>query len=298
MPATTPTAMTALVATPAGSGWTRRERFPRPEPAPNEALVRVRAVGINRGELTLLRIRDEGFRPGQDLAGEVVEAAGDGSGPRRGQRVAGLADWRAWAEYAAVPTERLAPIPDGVDDSAAAALPMAGTTALNVLRAGSAEGGLLGRRVTVTGASGGVGGFAAQLARLGGAEVLAVSAVDAGVPDGQDLILESVGGDSFEQAVRALAPEGTIVSFGNSSGERSGYDFWDFAGHENARLRIFHSHRYAARAGRNLATLLGLVAAGKLTVEIGHEAPWEEVDAALDAFAARELSGKAVLRVG
>src|SRR4051795_1701358 len=188
--------MRAIVATADGPSWTERREVPSPAPAANEALIAVRAFAVNRGELTLVRRRD-GWQPGQDVAGEVIQPAADGSGPQAGGRAAGRAEGHGWAEEAVVPAHRLATIPDGVDFERAAALPMAGTTAANLVRGG---GPLLGARVLVTGASGGVGHVAVQLGALGGADVIGVrSASEA--PDGSfDLILESAGGASLDAA--------------------------------------------------------------------------------------------------
>src|SRR4051812_7832411 len=144
--------MRAIVSTPQGPSRTERRDVAPPEPEPNEAVVGVRAFAVNRGELRLVGMRD-GWQPGQDVAGEVLRAAADGSGPRAGERVAGLAEWHGWAEEAVVPAHRLAPGPDGVDLEGAAALPVAGTTAGQPRGPG---GGPLGPRGLVTrGARGG-----------------------------------------------------------------------------------------------------------------------------------------------
>src|SRR3954466_11354219 len=229
--------MLAIVATAEGPSWTERREVAPPAPAPNEALVAVRAFAVNRGELTLVRRRD-GWQPGQDVAGEVVQQAADGTGPEAGPRVAGLAEWHGWAEQVAVPSHRLAAIPEAVDFVRAAALPMAGTTAANLVRGG---GSLLGSRVLVTGASGGVGHIAVQLAALGGADVIGVrSASEA--PDGPfDLILESAGGASLDAALARVAPGGTVLIFGNSSREPSTIDFTAFFGHEEGTSRSYFS---------------------------------------------------------
>src|SRR5438132_11293254 len=124
---------------------------PEPSPAPNEAGVEVRAMAINRGELRLIAGRPDGWRPGQDIAGVVVQAAADGSGLRDGDRVVAMVDQAGWAERAAAPTSRLAVLPDNVSFEAAATLPVAGLTALRALRV---RGPLLGRRVVATGAAG------------------------------------------------------------------------------------------------------------------------------------------------
>src|SRR3954463_3219548 len=127
--------MQAIVATAEGPSWTERREVPPPAPAANEALIAVRAFAVNRGELTLVRRRD-GWQPGQDVAGGGIQPAGDGTGPQAGERVAGLAEWHGWAEQTVVPSHRLATIPADVDFERAAALPMAGTTAANLVRGG------------------------------------------------------------------------------------------------------------------------------------------------------------------
>ena len=285
--------MRAIVATAEGPSWTERREVPPPAPAANEALIAVRAFAVNRGELTLVRRRD-GWQPGQDVAGEVVQPAADGTGPQAGERVAGLAEWHGWAEQAVVPTHRLAVVPEGVELETAAALPMAGTTAANLVRQG---GALLGARVLVTGASGGVGHLAVQLATLGGADVTAVrSAADA--PDGPfDLVLESAGGASLDAALARVVPGGTVILFGNSSREPSTIDFTAFFGHEEATVRSYFSARHEADVGRLLAMLLDLVAAGRLHVEIGFRASWDRLNEAMDGLSERRFPGKAVLTI-
>src|SRR5262249_59689582 len=85
-----------------------------PQLAPNAALISVRASSVNRGELRLLAIRPNGWRPGQDVAGVIERAAADGSGPAVGARIAALVDQAGWAERVAVPTDRIAVLPDDV----------------------------------------------------------------------------------------------------------------------------------------------------------------------------------------
>jgi NADPH:quinone reductase-like Zn-dependent oxidoreductase len=301
----------AVVATPEGRALTERRELPPPAPAADEALVGVRAFAVNRGELTLIRRRGDGWQPGQDVAGEVLQAAADGTGPQVGERVAGLAEWHGWAEQAVVPSHRLAVVPQGVDLALAAALPMAGTTAANLVREG---GPLLGARVLVTGASGGVGHLAVQLAALGGAEVTAVAsperaealrgygarhvAASAEETEGPfSLVLESVGGRTLDAALARVAPGGTVVIFGNSSREPATLDFIAFFGHEEATIRSYFSGRHEAEAGRNLGMLLDLVDQGRLHVEIGFRAGWERLNEALEGLDRRRFAGKAVLTI-
>src|SRR3989440_1329528 len=220
--------MLAVVNTPSAPSLVELREVDEPEPAANEAIVEVHAFSVNRGELALLSIRPEGWRPGQDIAGVVVRAAADGSGPKEGTRVVALADGGGWAQRVAAPTARMAALPDNVNFASAATLPVAGLTALRTVRL---AGALLGRRALITGASGGVGRFAVQLASLAGAEVtgvvgrseraaglreLGAASVVTSIQEAQglyDLILESVGGSSLAQALRLVAPNGTIVLF-------------------------------------------------------------------------------------
>src|SRR6201987_2100107 len=106
--------MLALVNTPGGATPVELRQVAEPQPAANEVLVEVRAFSLNRGELRLFQIRPEGWRPGQDISGVVVQAAANGSGPNAGARVVALTDNAGWAERAAVPAHRMAVLPDNV----------------------------------------------------------------------------------------------------------------------------------------------------------------------------------------
>src|SRR5947208_1820375 len=224
--------MLAIVNTPGEAEPVAIAEVTEPELQPNAALVAVRAFPLNRGELRLFQVRPEGWRPGQAIAGVVLRSAADGSGPPAGTRVVALTDQAGWAERAAVPSHRIAPLADTVSFAAAAALPVAGLTALRTLRHGAP---LLGKRVLITGAAGGVGNLAVQLAVRSGARITAIvgSAERARVLDGlgaaeivskiEDaqgrfaLILESAGGASLTVAIERIEANGTIVVYGNSS---------------------------------------------------------------------------------
>src|SRR5438477_9533137 len=277
--------MLAVVNTPAGPEPVAIREVPEPEPRPNEALVAVHALSLNRGELRLFQVRPEGWRPGQDIAGIVLRAAADGSGPAAGTRVVALCDWEGWAERAAVPAHRIAAIADNVTFGAAAALPVAGLTALRSLRHGAP---LLGKRVLITGAAGGVGNLAVQLAARSGARVTAVVGRPerAGVLDGlgaaeivtriEDaqgrfaLILESAGGASLRAAIERIEARGVIVVYGNSSAATTEIDFRQFGEHQNARIQAFHyfTCEPEERFGPDLALLAALVADSSLRPQI------------------------------
>ena len=165
--------MLAIINTPGGTAPIELREVAEPRPAPNEALLEVRAFSLNRGELRLFQIRPEGWRPGQDIGGVVLKPAADGSGPAAGTRVVALTDNAGWAERAAVPAHRMAVLPDNVLLEEAAALPVAGLTALRTLRHGAP---LLGKRVLITGAPGGVGHLATQIAARSAQPALLVKA--------------------------------------------------------------------------------------------------------------------------
>src|SRR6266513_4195409 len=139
------------------------------DPDRDEVGVRVTAISLNRGETRrALQVAEPGWRPGWDFAGVVESEAADGSGPKPGTRVVGILPSGAWAERVNCRSHAVAVLPEAVSDAAAATLPVAGLTALHALRQG---GLLLGRKVLVDGASGGVGHLACQLALAAGALV-------------------------------------------------------------------------------------------------------------------------------
>src|SRR5271169_5658009 len=112
--------MLAIVNTPSGPEPVAIREVAEPELRPDEALVAVHAFSLNRGELRLFQVRPAGWRPGQDIAGVVLRAAADGSGPASGTRVVCLTDWEGWAERAVVLSHRMAALPDNVSFEAAA----------------------------------------------------------------------------------------------------------------------------------------------------------------------------------
>ena len=110
--------------------------MPVPSPLPSQALVRVKSISLNLGEVRrALTMAEAGWRPGWDLAGVVEQAAADHSGPPAGARVVGFVPAGAWAEAVAVPTNALAQLSDNVSFTQAATLPVAGLTALYALEA-------------------------------------------------------------------------------------------------------------------------------------------------------------------
>jgi NADPH:quinone reductase-like Zn-dependent oxidoreductase len=307
--------MRALVARPSAPYGLELAEVDPPGPAPGEALVEVRAVSLNRGEARYLPAREEGTVHGWDVAGVVRAQATDGSGPPEGARVVGLVAEGAWAELAAVRTDRLAELPEGISFEEASTLPVAGLTAVRAL---GVAGSLLGRRVLITGASGGVGRLAVQLAHHGGAHVTAVAAsperaeglaelgadevIHELAPEGErfDVILESVGGASLAAALERVAPAGIVIAFGISSGEPTTFNVAGFYNRRGARLygmRVFDELDRHLSAVRDLRFLAEEVAAGRLDPQISLTASWREAGPALEALIERRVRGKAVLTV-
>ena len=316
-----PQQIRAVTVDPAAPGRLAIKPVELRDPDRDEVAVRVNAISLNRGETRrALQQAEPGLRPGWDFAGVVERAAADGSGPGVGTRVVGLLPSGAWAEHVNCRSHAVAPLPDAVGDAAAATLPVAGLTALHALRQG---GLLLGRRVLVDGASGGVGHLACQLAAAAGAEVWghvrreehrAVVAgwcggrvvlgreLAAAKPHGPFwLILDSLGGAALGAALGMLQPAGTCVTFGVSEAAEARFQSRDFFGTGGVRLyglTLFHELMSVERAGIGLALLAELIAAGKLRPRIAVEAPWGEIATIARRLIDREFTGKAVLHIG
>ena len=306
--------MLALVNTPNGPAPIGLREIPEPNLDRNDALVEVRAFSLNRGELSSFARNKEGWVPGQDIAGIVLRQAANGEGAPVGARVVALVDEFGWAERVAVPTHRMATLPASVSFNQAATLPVAGLTALRTLRHG---GPLIGRRVLITGAAGGVGTLAVQIAARSGAHVTAIvgrmeraagltemgaAEIVQGIDNAQGrfaLILESGGGTSLARAVQLVEPKGTIVVYGNSSTEPTTISFANFRGAPNARIQTFSYFTSEAeeRFAPDLALLVSLIADGSLKPRIGEERSWRDLLQVGDQLRDRRVSGKAVLLV-
>lgn len=284
---------------------------PDPEPGASEALIRVAATSLNFADVAFLPDRGvPGAVPGFDAAGVVITAARDGSGPPPGTRVVSFGWSGAWAERRAVDTAELAVVPEDVDLGIAAAVPVAGVTALRALRR---LGSILGRRVVITGASGGVGRFAVQLAARAGAHVVAsvgspergeglaalgAAEVVVGVDEISEPVygaIDNVGGQTLTDVYGLLQPGGCVQSVGMASLEPTTIDF------EEARLRggdtRIEAFAIGPGFGPDLALLLGLVAAGRLDAQVDWRGPWDKAADAAEALLGRRIRGKAVLEV-
>ena len=309
--------MRALIYDPEAPSGLRLGRAPEPVALDSQALIEVHAVSLNFGELAYkAEYTPPGAVLGLDAAGIVVQAAADGSGPPPGTRVVSFG-WTAggWAERRAAHTAELAVVPDSVDLGAAAALPAAGVSALRALRR---LGSVAGRRVLVTGASGGVGRFAVQLAAQAGAKVIASVGSAARGEGLRELgayevvvglddvttplygVLDNVGGRQLGQAFALLEDGGCLQSVGMASREPSTIDFERErvkGGRKRIESFVVGDPDLGPAFGPDLAYLVELLESNALDPQIGWRGPWERASEAAEALLGRRVSGKAVLDV-
>ncbi len=224
----------------AGIGGLSLTEVPYPHAGLNDVIVQVHAGGFTPGELdwkTTWTDRAGHDRtpsvPGHELSGIVVELGYGTTGLTVGQRVFGLTDWTrdgSLAEYAAVEARNLAPLPAGIDDIVAAAMPISGLTAWQALI--DHAGLTTGQTVLIHGAAGGVGSIAVQLAREVGARVIGTgraadrdTAMDLGVDAFFDLeadkfedagkvdvVLDVIGGEILDRSAALVRAGGTLVT--------------------------------------------------------------------------------------
>lgn len=308
--------MRAIVVDSTASNLLRFAEADEPTPTAGQVILGVHHASINHGDRVRAALEKAGTILGMDASGVVLRAAENGSGPAVGERVAcfGLS---TWAERMAVDVDRVARVPESVDLADAAALATAGVTALRALRA---AGSVLGRVVLVTGAAGGVGRYAVQLAALAGAHVVAsvssaaraeglealgahevVVGVEgiAGTRFPVDVVIENVGGPHLVAAFQRLSPGGNIQSVGWASGEPAAFPPYGLFAFGAERTLTDASGIMFDRphVGRDLEILLGNLRAGRLSAQIGWRGPWEQHGEAIAALASRRIAGKGVLDV-
>lgn len=293
-------------------GELRVEERPDPQPGPTQALVRVRAAGINNADLMQARGHyppPPGVPadiPGLELAGERADT---------GERVMALVAGGAHAELAAVEERHLLPLPDGIDWPAAGGFVEVFATAHDAL---FTQAGLVaGERVLVNGGAGGVGVAAVQLAREAGASVVATvrneqlrprvaelgaEAVAPGEATGPfDVILELVGGENLARNVELLALDGRVVVIGTGAGRTAEIDFGQVmrrrARLQGSTLRARSLDEKALVVAALERQVLPLLAAGRIAVPVEATFPLEQAPAAYERFAAGGKLGKLVLTV-
>ncbi|WP_280457483.1 zinc-binding dehydrogenase [Nocardia carnea] len=306
--------MRALVVDHSVPAGLRLGDAPVPELAPHQALVRVMATSLNDGEIRyVLKNTPDGAVLGWDAAGVVEKAAADGSGPAVGTLVVTLGAAGAWAELRAVDTDMLGVVPDGADMAAISTIPVAGLTALRALHR---LGPILGRKVLVTGATGGTGRYAVQLARLAGAHVVATTgnpdahgeslralgahqvitdptAVDTSV----DGVVDLIGGRQLVDSFHALTERGTLVAVGHAANEGEQFPFGSFFGDQRRHDRSIVTFFLLACTdlAPDLTWLASQVTSGTLDPNISWRGDWSQAADAANALLERRLHGKAML---
>jgi NADPH:quinone reductase-like Zn-dependent oxidoreductase len=308
------------------------EEVEKPVPGPGEALIRVRAAAANALDIHFMRgkpriarlmmgLREPKLtRPGVDVAG-IVEAVGEGVALKPGDAVFGICRG-AFAEYACIKADKLAPKPPALSFEEAASLPVAGLTALQGLRD---KGGLRsGETVLVNGAGGGIGTFAIQIARALGAEVIAVCSRGKGnlvrslgadqvldyaeedfTAGGRryDMIFDVASPHGFARNRRALRPGGRIVCAGMTAGggepslrfmlRHFGRLAWGMARSRVSREKLVV---YVAKGNsEDLATLAEWAANGTIRPVVDVRHGLEQVPQALADLAAGHATGKIVV---
>ncbi|MER3394367.1 MAG: NAD(P)-dependent alcohol dehydrogenase [Microcella pacifica] len=327
---TTPPTMTAVVQQGYGSTDVLRvERISTPEPAEGQVLVRVHAAGLDRGVWHIMAGLPYIVRPmfgmtsprqpvlGVDVAGVVVSLGADVTDLAVGDAVFGTADG-SFAEYAVADAGKLARIPAGIGFDEAAAIPVSGLTALEAVR----EHGLVepGHRVLVIGASGGVGGYAVQIAAALGAEVVGVaSAAKAdfvrslgavrcldyatsdvtALPERYDVVIDINGRLPIGRLERILTPAGALVIVG---GENGGALTGGIERQFGARIRSAFTRRrlgffISSESRAGLHELAGLVESGAVRATVDTVRPLSAVREAIDDLLAGRIRGQAVIHV-
>jgi NADPH2:quinone reductase len=310
----------------------RLAELPRPEPGPGEALVRVSRAGLNFADThtrtnSYVQKATLPLVPGGEVAG-TLEDWGDLGGRSMpasvGERVVALVGSGGYAEYATAPCERVFPIPDGIDDGAALALVIQGTTAWHLLR--TAARLAQGESVVVHSAAGGVGSLTTQLAvAFGAGRVIATASsepkrdlaralgADAALaPDAEglterlveandghevDLVIESYGGAVFDASIKALAPFGRIVVNGISTREQNEVRTGSLLRHSRAVIGfwLFHTLERPGMFAAALTDLFERTLAGELRPIVGETYPLEQAPQAQIDLRERRTTGKLLL---
>lgn len=301
--------------------------LPVPEPKANEAVVKLAASGVNFIDVYNREGRYKlplPFVPGQEGAGDVVSIGKDVKVVKAGDRVAWTSVLGAYAEYSAVPADRLVPIPAGVSDPQAAATMLQGMTAHYLVH--DTYPLKRGETALVHAAAGGVGLLLVQMAHNIGARVIATVSTeekaklarDAGADDiilysqtdfeaetkrltgskGVDVIYDSVGKTTFEKGLNLLRPRGMMVLFGGSSGAVPPFDPIILTQKGSLFLTRPSLGSYIATRDELMArssAVFGMIAAGKLKLRIEHTYPLAEAQRAHRELEGRKTTGKLLL---
>jgi NADPH2:quinone reductase len=306
--------MRALVADPTASPALSLADVADPSPGPGQLLLEMEATSVNRGEIRTAGKQPPGTVIGWDVAGTVA-AVGEGvTSFDVGERVVALSpQGGAFAEQVVVPAEWTAPLPAACDFVTAATLPVAGVTAVGILRLARVHAG---DRVLITGAAGGVGLFAVQLAVAAkatvtgqaGSEARAATVRDTGADalvhpgDGSpvegeyDVVVDGIGGPMLGPLLDATAAGGRVVVFGNSADAESTFRVERFysKGVTIYGFRVFASVP-TDQVVKDMANLADQAASGALQVTVQATAPLADALPLIRDLYDRKVTGKVVL---
>jgi len=307
------------------------ETVPEPTAGPGQAIVRVEAVGLNFADTLITSGKyqwkpDLPFSPGAEIAGVIESLSVEHPGLAPSQRIMAYVNWGAARQKIAVDAGALIPIPDAVPMTVAAGLSVTYGTAMH----GLSDRGRLksGETVVVTGAAGGAGQAAIEVAKLMGARVIAVAsspekcafAKAAGADEtiefpgtdlkaavraltdgnGADVVYDCIGGAASEPLVRVLAWQGRFLVVGFAAGEipKIPLNLLLLRGAEMAGVFWGEAVRRAPERHRaNMLQVLDWVAAGRLKPRIHGTYPLDQIGEALSVLERREATGKVVVTI-
>jgi len=307
------------------------EDVAEPELDRGQVRIAIRACGVNFPDLLMIAGKYQQqppmpFSPGAELAGDVIEIASDVADIEQGQRVIAVTGFGGMAEQICVHAQKVVPLPDAIDYVPAAAFLLAYGTAYHALKQRAQL--QAGETLAVLGAAGGVGLAAVEIGKLMGATVIAAASTtdklkltaeygadhlinytDTSLKDGiheitagagADVIYDPVGGELFEQSLRAVAWRGRVLVIGFASGQISKIPanlpllkgssivgvFWGRFTEEEPETNA-----------ENTAELFRLLQDGKLKPHVSETYPLEKSALALEALAARRAKGKIVIKI-
>lgn len=308
-----------------GTGTLRAARISRPEPGPEEVLVRVEAAAIDAGTLHLMAgtpylirpafgfLRPRQPVPGRDLSGIVEEVGRSVTTVRPGDAVFGIGRGPL-AEYALARPDKLAPLPSRLSHTGAAATPVSGLTALQALRDSARVQG--GERVLIIGASGGVGTFAVQIARAWGAEITAVCSGEKMAlvrrigahhvidyrtePLGTyghdyDVIIDIAGRARVAELRSILTRRGRLVIVGGVAGRWLGIGRQLRAQMLSPFVTQQLSMFISKERREDLLVLAELIESGLLTPVVDRVVDLDDAPAAIESFRRGQVGGKVVI---
>jgi NADPH2:quinone reductase len=307
------------------------EDIAEPELGDGQVRIAVKACGINFPDLLMIAGKYQlkppiPFSPGAELAGDILEVSGDVTGLKPGQKVVAVSGFGGMAEQICVDARRVLPLADAIDYVPAAAFLLAYGTAYHALKQRAQL--RRGETLAVLGAAGGVGLAAVEVGKMMGATVIAAassaeklkltakygadhlinyseSKLKDGINEitggrGADVIYDPVGGDLFEQCLRAIAWGGRLLVIGFTSGKIPSVPanlpllkgssivgvFWGRFTEEEPQTNA-----------ENAAELFRLLQEGKLKPHVSETFPLEEAACALEAVAKRRARGKIVVKI-